>query len=132
MDVITGKQLPVVQQLNRALYKKVELEKLLNPEKLFLIVFTSIFCATHDLSICGKQSDIGVFNDLLDFQVEAGDTRLEEHFTSAGNAKYTSVQVQNEIITICGDIPREQIMGEANTEFTFSVLADETEDITLY
>lgn len=123
---MTGKQLPVVQQLNRSLQDQVER----NRQKLFPIVSTIIFCATHDLPIRGKQSGSGVFNDLLDFRVEAGDIRLQEHFASAaGNAKYTSVRVQNEMITICGDILREQIVAESNTAFAFSVLADETADI---
>lgn len=126
MNVMMSKQLPVAQQLNRALHHQVEK----NREKLFPIVSTIIFCATHDLPIRGKQSDSGVFNDLLDFRVEAGDARLQEHFAScAGNAKYTSVRIQNEIITICGDILREQIVSEANTALAFSVLADETADI---
>lgn len=82
------------------------------------------------MPVRGRQSDSGVFNDLLDFRVEAGDTRLQEHFASSpGNAKYTSVRVQNEIITICGDILREEIVAEVDTAFAFSVLADETADI---
>ncbi|KAH9361353.1 hypothetical protein HPB48_006915 [Haemaphysalis longicornis] len=98
MDVLTGKQLPIVQQLNRSLQDQAERNRL----KLFPIVSTIIFCATHDMLIRGKQSGSGVFNDLLDFRVGAGDICLQEHFASgAGNAKYTSVRVQNEIITIC-------------------------------
>lgn len=126
MGVMSGKKLPVVQQLNKALHEQVER----NRQKLFPIISTIIFCATHDLPVRGKQSDSGVFNDLLDFRVEAGDTRLQEHFASSpGNAKYTSARVQNEIITICGDILREEIVAEVNTAFAFSVLADETADI---
>lgn len=85
MDVMTGKQLPVVQQLNRALQDQVER----NRQKLFLIVSTIIFCATHHVPIRGKQSGSGVFNDVLDFRVEAGDIRLQEHFAS-GSGPYES------------------------------------------
>lgn len=98
--------------------------------KLYSIVSTIVFCATHDLPIRGKQSDSGVFHDLLDLRVEAGDAPLREHFASAaGNAKYTSARVQNEIVTICGNMLKEEIVSEANRAVAFSVLADETADI---
>ncbi|KAG0422490.1 hypothetical protein HPB47_001686 [Ixodes persulcatus] len=72
----------------------------------------------------------GVFHDLLDLRVVAGDAPLREHFASAaGNAKYTSAQVQNEIVSICGNMLKEEIVSEANRAVAFSVLADETADI---
>lgn len=64
-----NKQLPAVQQLNRALYHQVVKDR----KKLFPIVFTTFSCTTRDLPIQKKQCWSGVFTDLLDFQVEAGD-----------------------------------------------------------
>ena len=39
------------------------------------------------------------------FRVQAGDEVLKQHLrTAAGNALYTSKTVQNEMITVCGDL----------------------------
>lgn len=90
MGVMSGKVLPIVQQLNKALQEQVER----NHQKLILIISTIMFWATHDSPVCGEQPDSGVFNDLLDFRVEAGDTLLQEHFASSPrNAEYTLVRV---------------------------------------
>lgn len=45
--------------------------------------------------------------------------------------KYTSSNVQNEIISSCGDLIIEKIVKEINTSECFSILADETTDVSL-
>ena len=46
----------------------------------------------------------GNFVALLNFQIEAGDTVLREHMsTAARNATYTSNTIQNQIITMLAD-----------------------------
>ena len=53
---------------------------------------------------------------------------------AAGNAKYTSVRSQNELISICEDVVREDIcedvVSAADASVGFSILADETTDIS--
>ena len=49
---------------------------------------------------------------------------------AAGNAKYTSVRTQNELISICEDVVREYIGSAANASVGFSILADVTVDIS--
>ena len=45
----------------------------------------------------------GNFHALLDFRVDAGDKVLQEHLqTASRNAIYTSKDIQNELIIICG------------------------------
>jgi hypothetical protein len=89
-----------------------------------------LFCATHDLSLRGKTSTSGIFNDLLLFRIESGDELLQKHISeNAGNAKYTSPRIQNEIISICGKLIKNDIVNLANAANAFSVIADETADI---
>ena len=72
----------------------------------------------------------GNFLALLHFRVQAGDQVLDEHLkTAAGNALYTSKTVQNEMITICGDIIREKLLKMVKKAGFFSVIADEATDV---
>ncbi|KAF2888183.1 hypothetical protein ILUMI_17990, partial [Ignelater luminosus] len=55
---------------------------------------------------------------------------LSEHLaTSKKNALYTSPQIQNEIINICGEIIQHKIIEEVKKAHLFSILGDETTDI---
>ena len=55
----------------------------------------------------------GNFHALLKFRVDAGDTSLGEHLsTAARNATYTSSVIQNEIIAVFADHIRDQIISK--------------------
>ena len=117
----------VVCRMDTAIRKTVES----NRQKLKSIVSSIIYCATHDLPLRGKTSDSGNLHDLFYFRIESGDNILKEHFeTCAGNAKYTSVQTQNELIEICQKTLQKSIVDDVNSSPCFSILADETADIS--
>ena len=66
---------------------------------------------------------------LLQFRMDAGDEALKKHFAQmAGNAKYTSPIIQNEILGIASTMMVEELVAEANESF-ISVVADESCDI---
>ena len=86
---------------------------------------------------------------MFQFRIEAGDETLRDHVeNAAGNAKYTSVRTQNELISICEDVVREDIcedvvredicedvvredtVSAASAPAGFSILADERADIS--
>ncbi|CAH2012022.1 unnamed protein product [Acanthoscelides obtectus] len=68
------------------------------------------------------------FNQYI--KIDAGDQTLGNHlFTAAGNSKYTSHRIQNEIISLAGEVLLRSVVEEANSSKYFSVLADETADI---
>ena len=78
-----------------------------------------------------KDSKSGNLNDLLDFRIEAGEAILKEHTEKAsGNTKYTSPKIQNELINLCKETVRDEIVALANNSVGFSILADETADIS--
>ena len=100
-------------------------------QKLAPIISSIVFCGTHDIALRGKTAETGNFHDLMNFRVEAGDEILHNHFVSApGNAKYTSVRTQNTLIEMCGSILRDNIVRAANASVAFSILVDETTDIS--
>lgn len=46
------------------------------------------------------------------------------------NAKYLSPQIQNQLITICDLIIKDDIVQDIKKSFAYSILADETADIS--
>ena len=71
----------------------------------------------------------GNFQALLQFHIDAGDEVLNHHLETADcNAMYTSKEVQNEMITICGDIIRNKILRRIRDAQFFSIITDETTD----
>nr|CAH7741000.1 unnamed protein product [Callosobruchus chinensis] len=126
---MSNKNLSVELQLDQANHDLV----LSNRSKLIPIVSTIVFCGTHDLSLRGRKSNEGNFQDLLQFRVEAGDKILQEHLSScSGKTKYTSHRTQNTLINICGSLIQNEIVNSINSDQTvaFSLLADETADIS--
>ena len=47
-----------------------------------------------------------------------------------GNAKYTSPKIQNELINFCEETVRNEIVLLVNNSIGFSILVDETADIS--
>ncbi|XP_008187396.1 zinc finger MYM-type protein 1-like [Acyrthosiphon pisum] len=73
----------------------------------------------------------GKFRELLKFRVKAGDEILKKHLTEgSSNAQFTSAKVQNQLINICSDIISEKIVEKVNRAKIFSVMADETTDVS--
>ena len=67
---------------------------------------------------------------LLQFHKDAGDEALKKHLAQmAGNAKYTSPTIQNEILGIASTMVVEELVAQANESF-ISVVADKSCDIS--
>lgn len=106
------------------------------------IIKTILFCGKQGLALSGHRENTnslgaddelndGNFRALLRFRIDSGDVTLEEHLRSGPkNATYTSATVQNEIIDAIGKIIRSKIVAEVNAPKFFSILADETRDIS--
>ncbi|XP_077972730.1 52 kDa repressor of the inhibitor of the protein kinase-like [Styela clava] len=94
------------------------------------IVKTVMFCASGNIPLRGHSGDSGNFVNLLLFRIDAGDEDLKWHFARmAGNAKYTSPMIQNEILKVASDMIVQDIVMKANKSFV-SVIADESCDIS--
>ena len=86
-----------------------------NKKNLTSIVKTVLFCASNNIPFRGHSADKGNFMKLLQFRMDAGDEALKKHFAQmAGNAKYTSPTIQNEILGIASTMVVEEIIAEAN------------------
>lgn len=127
IDVLSNKKLDIWSQIDEG--KKINVTE--NRNKILPIIKTIVFCGTHDMPLRESCKNSGNFIDLLNFRIDAGDKTLESHiFHSAGNSKYTSHRIQNEIISLAGQVILTNIVEEANSSKYFSVMADETADIS--
>ena len=68
---------------------------------------------------------------MLTFLADSGDQILAGHLQSAAaNAKYTSAQIQNEMIPLIGSSIQKVICDSVRQASVFSVLMDETTDVS--
>lgn len=118
-----------------------------NRKRIVPIIKTILFCARNNLPLRGHResgllssSEIrssclngeqGVFRALLSFRVESGDTALLNHIeTSPKNCTMISSRIQNEIIVAVGDVIVGKIVERIKKCKFFSILVDETTDIS--
>ena len=73
----------------------------------------------------------GNFRAILRMRLACGDVKLKNHLQDASlNATYISPLIQNEIICTVGEIIQNRLVGKVNLARCFSVLVDETTDIS--
>ncbi|XP_075232434.1 52 kDa repressor of the inhibitor of the protein kinase-like [Lycorma delicatula] len=90
-----------------------------------------MFCGTHDLLFRGKGNHEVLFEDLIKLKIGSGNHILKEYIEkSTKNATYLLPQIQNEIISICGDIIRDNITTDIKKACAFGILADKSSDIS--
>lgn len=138
LNVRSGKTIDVYSQLNTVDHE----QKLANREAVKSIIETILFNAENELPLRGDndsgpldltklQQSEGKFRRLLRFRVEAGDSALEKHLSKAKkNAMYLSPDIQTEILEISARIIQESLVENINASESFSVLADETMDVS--
>ena len=78
----------------------------------------------------GSKREDGNFSSLLDF-LSKYSPELKSHILhSPKNARYRSPQIQNEFIAINGNMIRQSIVDECNSSLFWSIMADETTDVS--
>lgn len=111
-----------------------------NRKKLIPIIKTIILCGRQELPLRGHRDqgplaleqpieNYGNFRALLRYRIDAGDDTLKTHVTTCAlNASYLSYKIH--IVETCGDLILTQLVEKINTAECFSVLADETSEIS--
>jgi len=125
--IIENKNKSVVQLMNSTLQNTIEC----NRTKLISIVKSIVFCGTNNIPLRGSTDETAIFNNLLKFRIDTGDNILNDHLlNSPSNATYISHRIQNEIIDICNEILREHIINDVKKIQFFSIIVDESSDIS--
>lgn len=100
IQVITGKQKDISSQLSSLVDQTVER----NCHILNAIIDVVVFCDKQKIALRGRTEVKSNFMVLLQFHTKT-DPILESYLKSAaGRSKYTSPQIQNELIDICASL----------------------------
>ena len=126
--------MPFNQQLDQVVQAQIAE----NRKKIKSIIKTVILCGQNNIPLRGKRDDSpdnellqGNFQSLLEFRMDSGDEILKKHFeTAPRNATYRSKTIQNQIINTVGNHIISKIAREVNESKMFSVMADESADIS--
>jgi hypothetical protein len=87
-------------------------------------------CGKQNITLRGHTEEKSNFIALINYRAET-DQILATHLqNSPPNARYLSPTVQNELIDICGRQLQQDIISECNSANCFSVIADETTDVS--
>ena len=128
--VATGKQPDVVTVANKGYQQKREQNLAIMTSLLECIIFCGkqgIGLREHRLE---DQCNPGNFRALVNFRART-DKVLYDHLNNCPqNAQYLSPRIQNELIDTCGDHVREGIVADCQNACYFSVIADETTDVS--
>lgn len=99
-----------------------------NRQILHAIVDTVILCGRQNLPLRGHEEERGNFVALLHYQADHN-ALLAEHLKKGDpRTKYTSNKIQNELIDICGNEIKAQIINKCNQAPFFGFMADEATD----
>jgi hypothetical protein len=113
------------------IYKISELKKtqvIRNRHILMKIMETLLLCGKQNIAIRGHTPERSNFMAILNSKAQ-GDPILTEHLANVNSrAKYTSPEIQNEIINIIGNQIRTAIVDKCNASNFFALIADETTD----
>lgn len=130
--VVEQKADSIKSQLSVAYDKQVQI----NTAALLAIVDSILFLIKQGIGLRGSNWDKpskredGNFSHLLDF-LSKYCLELQSHIAhSSRNARYLSTKIQNEFIAINGDMIRKSIVAECNSSRFWSIMADETTDVS--
>ena len=77
-------------------------------------------------------TNTGNFIELPNYRIKGGDKALENHIRCAEqSAKYTSPEIQNNLILCCGDLIVEKLVVDVKKSKYDNILADEATDCFL-
>ena len=126
LSVCQRKQDSIAASLSKAYQEKVKR----NTQALLSIIKTVILCGRQNLPLRGSTDASATFNALIEFRAET-DNPLAIHLRNASkNATYVSHRIQNELIELCGNEIVTHIVEKAKEATYFSVLVDETADVS--
>lgn len=138
-NVEAGNQPSVELLQNTAMQQQI----LQNRKSILPIIETVIFCGRQGIALRAHRDhgdldlndspieNEGNFRALLRFRACSGDDDLKNHLeTGSKNALYLSPKIQNEVISACNEIILKKVVDMINFAQCFTVLADETTDIS--
>lgn len=132
LAIMNKTQNSVRSQLSQAYDNQVQL----NTKALTVIIDSMQFLVKQGLALRGcnwdkaAMSEDGNFTSLLELMRKYS-PELKAHLeNSPRNARYLSPKIQNELIKINADLIRKSIVDECNASLFWSIMVDETTDVS--
>ncbi|XP_025425350.1 uncharacterized protein LOC112694172 [Sipha flava] len=128
-------------------YKQIDIgrkkEIIQNRKNIIPVIEAIILCGRQNMALRGhrdfgnifkacsddKQNNDGNFRAILRYRAQ-GDSDMRSYLESSGTIKYTSSTSQNEIIDSCNKLLLNKIVSRVNEAKCFTVLADETANVS--
>jgi len=96
-----------------------------------------LLTATQDVAYRGHReasidgnANTGNFLQILQLVARHDDIVVKKITSAPKNAKYTGHQIQNDVIDVLGGLVRQSILDEVRDAEYFSIIVDETKDIS--
>jgi len=140
-NILKNPTMSIEQQLDTGRVKQITE----NRNKIKPIIEAIILCGRQNISLRGHRDDgrlvltksddndiknnKGNFREILRYRAQ-GDLNLKMYLESDGTIKYTSKTSQNSIIEACNSVLLKNIVARVNDAKCFSILADETANIS--
>lgn len=122
--VMTGDKKDIMNSISTSYNTLVEK----NRKILKAIVDTIVLCGKQNVALRGHDDKDSNFIALLEYQSKYN-TVLRDHLeTGDPKTKYTSPEIQNELIDICGEQIKSSIVKKCNSAPFFGFIADEATD----
>ncbi|XP_050062925.1 52 kDa repressor of the inhibitor of the protein kinase-like [Aphis gossypii] len=136
LNIYSHKELSIIDRLDSERTKQIKS----NRNRLVPIIDCVILCGRQELALRGHNDsgsiydcdniNQGNFRAILKYRAD-GDDYLKSILQKEGRNKFICPQIQNEIISVCGDVILKKIVNQVNDSKCFTVLADETNDISV-
>ncbi|CAC5412467.1 unnamed protein product [Mytilus coruscus] len=126
VNVKESKTEPITSLLSTK--QKEDIER--NRHILSQIIDVLILCGRQNIAIRGHTPEKSNFMAILRHTAKQ-DEILKSHLDNQfANVKYTSPDIQNEILKICGEIVRNRIVCDCNKANFFALIGDEATDVS--
>ena len=96
------------------------------------IIRVLILCGRQQIAIRGHTEERSNFMAILRALAEHHEILREHLQNPLATVKYTSPNIQNQILIICGDIVRNKIAKACNNAGYFALIGDEATDVSTY
>lgn len=123
MKIHCGEKLSVQAQLD----SKHAADVRRNRHVLGVITEVIVLCGRQNIPLRSHDDKSSNFMALLNDRAKR-DSILKEHLESSYRSKYTSPMIQNELISICEEYIRYEIVKDCNESVCYSFMADEATD----
>ncbi|XP_045178153.2 zinc finger MYM-type protein 1-like [Mercenaria mercenaria] len=123
MKIVKGKQNSITAQLSKSQVDTAAR----NRHVLRSIIEVIILCGRQNIPLRSHDDSNSNFMVLLNDKATR-DEILKSHLASNAKVTYTSPEIQNELITLCGEHIGNKIVKQCNDAVCYSFLADEATD----